>query len=62
MPKQTSFPGEKSISKASTDGILMILQGSINAEQGEYSTEINIPQSELKHSSAGVAEMCFPHH
>lgn len=45
---KTSFPGEKSTSKASTDGILMILQESINVEQGEFSTEVNIPQSESK--------------
>lgn len=43
-----SLLGEKSTSKASTDGILMVLQESISVEQGEYSTEVSIPQSESK--------------
>lgn len=43
---KTSFPGEKNTSTASTDGTLTILQGSVNVEQGQYSTVVNIPQSE----------------
>lgn len=42
MPKQISFPGEQSTSKASVDNILMILQELANVQQGQYSTEVNI--------------------